>query len=66
LKILFWRIDAVLGSVHLISHRKRVRKLGFADTRFGGSANAFPPLKFQQKKAYFRGEWQADAARDPI
>jgi hypothetical protein len=32
LKILFWRIDAVLGSVHLITHRKYVaayiKKLG--------------------------------------
>jgi len=27
-------------------------KIGFADTRFGGSATAFPPLKIQQKMAY--------------
>jgi hypothetical protein len=48
------------------THRKRTRQIGFADTRFGGSATALPPLKFQHKKAYFRGKWQADAARDAI
>jgi hypothetical protein len=31
------------------THRKRARKIGFADTRFGGSATAFPQFKFQQK-----------------
>jgi hypothetical protein len=29
------------------THRKRARQIGFADTRFGGSATALPPLKFQ-------------------
>ena len=34
--------------------------------RFGGSATAVPPLKFQQKMAYFKGKWHAAAARDAI
>jgi hypothetical protein len=29
---------------------------GFADNRFGGSATAFPPLKFQHKMAYSLGK----------
>jgi hypothetical protein len=32
----------------------------------GGTATAFPHLKFQLKKAYFKGKWQAVAARDAI
>jgi hypothetical protein len=58
LKILFLRIDAVLGSVNLITHRKRTIKFGIADIRFGGCATAFPPLKFQQKMVYSWGKWQ--------
>jgi hypothetical protein len=31
--------------------------IGIADTRFGGNATTFPPLKFQQKMAYSWGKW---------
>jgi hypothetical protein len=48
------------------THRKRARKFGIADTRFGGSVTAFQPIKFQQKIAFFSGKWQADAAWDII
>jgi hypothetical protein len=33
------------------THLKMKRKFGIADTRFGASATAFPPLKLQQKMA---------------
>jgi hypothetical protein len=56
---LFWVIETIeLIQNYKDTHRKKTRKIGFADIRFGGSATAFQPLKFQHKKAYFRGKRQ--------
>ena len=44
--------------------RRRPARRPLSRYRFGGSATAFSPLKFQQKMAYFKGKWQVDATRD--
>jgi len=41
----------------IISHQKKSGCNSLVPIS-GGSATAFPPLKFQLKMAYFRGKWQ--------
>jgi hypothetical protein len=62
-----WHFDEIL--MRVISIHKEVPNSanrwskfycfkGSSDNRFGGSATAFPHLKFQHKKIYFRGKRQ--------
>jgi hypothetical protein len=61
----FWQLDSqpTLHRVPVVyarnkedTHLKKTREIGFADTRFGGSATAVPAFKVSAKNGLFLGQ----------